>query len=233
MMTNRPQSHRDTENVWAGERIALVSRRLSGPFVTALVLTAIACSNTPPQATAPSFDVLITNAQIVDGTGGAARAGSIAISGGKIAAVGEVTGSATRTIDAKGRTVAPGFIDLHSHSDMPLITDGNGQSKIRQGVTTEVIGESGSVAPRKAPSASQNWTDFIGYFAAIEKGGISPNLVSYVGLGTVRAMVIGEDDRKPTAGELDAMKTMVSSLMDQGIFGVSTGLMRSATSSHR
>ena len=115
---------------------------------------------------------------------GAARAGSIAISGGKIAAVGEVTGSATRTIDAKGRTVAPGFIDLHSHSDMPLITDGNGQSKIRQGVTTEVIGESGSVAPRKAPSASQNWTDFIGYFAAIEKGGISPNLVSYVGLGT-------------------------------------------------
>ncbi len=225
MMTNRPQSHRDTENVWAGERIALVSRRLSGPFVTALVLTAIACSNTPPQATAPSFDVLITNAQIVDGTGGAARAGSIAISGGKIAAVGEVTGSATRTIDAKGRTVAPGFIDLHSHSDMPLITDGNGQSKIRQGVTTEVIGESGSVAPRKAPSASQNWTDFIGYFAAIEKGGISPNLVSYVGLGTVRAMVIGEDDRKPTAAELDAMKTMVSSLMDQGIFGVSTGLI--------
>ncbi len=79
---------------------------------------------------------------------------------------------------------------------MPLITDGNGQSKIRQGVTTEVIGESGSVAPRKAASATANWTDFTGYFAAIEKGGISPNLLSYVGTGTVREMVIGEDDKQ-------------------------------------
>ena len=113
------------------------------------MLALVACSTTPPQATAPSFDVLITNAQIVDGSGGAPRRGSIAISGGKIAAVGDVTGTAARTIDAKGRTVAPGFIDLHSHSDMPLITDGNGQSKIRQGVTTEVIGESGSVAPAR------------------------------------------------------------------------------------
>lgn len=195
--------------------------------VIVVAMVAVACSTTPqaPSLQAPSFDVLITNAQIVDGTGGAPRQGSVAISGGKIAAVGEVTGSATRTIDAKGRTVAPGFIDLHSHSDMTLVTDGNGQSKIRQGVTTEVIGESGSVAPRKAVSPTQNWTDFTGYFAAIEKSGISPNLLSYVGLGTVREMVIGEDDRKPTAAELDAMKTMVSSLMDQGIFGVSTGLI--------
>jgi N-acyl-D-aspartate/D-glutamate deacylase len=91
----------------------------------------------PPKATAPSYDVVITNAQIVDGTGGAPRQGSIAIAGGKIAAVGEVTGTGARTIDAKGRTVAPGFIDMHSHSDMPLLTDGNGQSKIRQGVTTK------------------------------------------------------------------------------------------------
>ena len=98
--------------------------------------------------------MLITNAQIVDGTGGAPRKGSIAIADGKIAAVGEVSGTAAQTIDAKGRTVAPGFIDMHSHSDMPLVTDGNGQSKIRQGVTTEVIGESGSVAPRKAASAT-------------------------------------------------------------------------------
>ena len=186
-------------------------------------MTCAACSTTPPQATAPSFDVLITNAQIVDGSGGAPRKGSIAITGGKIAAVGEVTGTAARTIDAKGRTVAPGFIDLHSHSDMPLVTDGNGQSKIRQGVTTEVIGESGSVAPRKAASAHATWTDFTGYFAAIEKGGISPNLLSYVGLGTVREMVIGEDDRKATPADIDAMQKMVSTAMDQGVFGVSTG----------
>jgi N-acyl-D-amino-acid deacylase len=196
-------------------------------FFVAVLLSAFvsACSNTPPQATAPSYDVLITNAQIVDGSGGAPIKGSIAVTAGKVAAVGEVTGSATRTIDAKGRTVSPGFIDLHSHSDMPLVTDGNGQSKIRQGVTTEVIGESGSVAPRKAASATATWTDFNGYFATLQKNGISPNLISYVGLGTIREMIIGEEDRKPAPGEVDAMRSMVSSMMDQGIFGVSTGLI--------
>jgi N-acyl-D-aspartate/D-glutamate deacylase len=168
---------------------------------------------------------MITNAQIVDGTGGAPRRGSIAIASGKIAAVGDVTGTAARTIDAKGRAVSPGFIDMHSHSDMPLITDGNGQSKIRQGVTTEVIGESGSVAPRKTASATANWTDFIGYFAAIEKGGISPNLLSYVGTGTVRELVIGEEDKKATDGDIAEMQKIVSSMMSQGVFGVSSGLI--------
>ena len=86
----------------------------------------------------------------------AARRGSIAIAGGKIVGVGEVNGRAARTIDASGRIVAPGFIDMHSHSDMPLLTDGNGQSKIRQGVTTEVIGESGSVA-RSAKASGPTW----------------------------------------------------------------------------
>jgi N-acyl-D-aspartate/D-glutamate deacylase len=192
-------------------------------FWVLLLFYATACSTTPPQAA--SFDILITNAHIVDGSGGAPITGSIAIAGGKIAGVGNVAGTATRTIDAQGRAVAPGFIDLHSHSDMTLITDGNGQSKIRQGVTTEVIGESGSVAPRKTPSATANWTDFNGYFAAIEKGGISPNLLSYIGTGTVREIVIGEDDRKATAAEITAMKDLVSKMMAQGAFGVSSGLI--------
>ncbi len=180
---------------------------------------------TPPRVTAPSYDVVITNAQIVDGSGGAPRTGSIAIAGGKIAAVGEVTGSGARTIDAKGRTVAPGFIDLHSHSDMPLVTDGNGQSKIRQGVTTEVIGESGSIAPRKAASETQPWTDFDGYFAALQKNGISPNLLSYIGTGTVREIVIGDDDKKATAKDIAGMQQIVSSMMGQGVFGISSGLI--------
>ena len=196
-----------------------------------LLSAALACS--APQPAAAPFDVLITNARIVDGSGSAARRGSVAIAAGKIAAIGDVSGAATRTIDARGRTLAPGFIDLHSHSDLTLLTDGNGQSKIRQGVTTEVIGESGSVAPRKPMVATGGagagprveWTDFTGYFAAIEKGGISPNLLSYVGLGTVREMAMGEDDRKPTAAEMATMQQTVSSLMDQGIFGVSTGLI--------
>ena len=121
------------------------------PALAGLFLS-VACS-TPQPAVTP-YDVLITNAQIVDGSGSPARRGSVAITAGKIAALGEISGTATRTIDARGRTLAPGFIDLHSHSDMPLVTDGNGQSKIRQGVTTEVIGESGSVAPRKQASAA-------------------------------------------------------------------------------
>src|SRR6478735_3151482 len=202
-----------------------LSSRLRCLYVVAIALLGASCSSTPPKATAPSYEVLITNAQIVDGTGGAARKGSIAIRGGKIAAVGEVTGTAARTIDAKGRTVAPGFIDMHSHSDMPLVTDGNGQSKIRQGVTTEVIGESDSVAPRKQPSETQPWTDFNGYFAAIEKSGISPNLLSYIGTGTVRELVIGEEDKKATPKDITAMQQLVSAAMAQGVFGVSSGLI--------
>jgi len=194
-------------------------------FVTALAILAVACQGTPPKATAPSYELLITNAQIIDGSGGAARKGSIAIANGKIAAVGEVSGTAGKTIDARGRTVAPGFIDMHSHSDMPLLTDGNGQSKIRQGVTTEVIGESDSVAPRKTPSERAPWTDFSGYFAAIEKNGISPNLLSYVGTGTLRAMVIGEDDKKATPKDISDMQQIVRVMMDQGIFGISSGLI--------
>lgn len=184
-----------------------------------------ACSGRAPAPPAPAFDILITNAQIIDGAGGAPRKGSIGVSGGKIAAVGEVTGTGARTIDAKGRTVAPGFIDLHSHSDMPLLTDGNGQSKIRQGVTTEVIGESGSVAPRQTPSDTANWTDFNGYFAEIEKRGISPNLLSYIGTGTVRELVIGEDDKPATPKDIAAMQAIVSTAMAQGVFGVSSGLI--------
>jgi len=189
-----------------------------------LLAISVACST--PQPAPPAYDVLITNAQIVDGSGGAARTGSVAISAGKIAAVGTVSGTATRTIDAKGRTLAPGFIDMHSHSDMPLVTDGNGQSKIRQGVTTEVIGESGSVAPRKEASSTAPWTDFAGYFATIEKGGISPNLLSYVGTGTVREMVVGEDERKATPAEITSMQQLVAKTMENpSVFGVSSGLI--------
>ena len=199
-------------------------KRIEQMFWWLLLFSMTACTGPLPEQA--RYDVLITNAQIVDGTGGEPRQGAIAIKDGKIAAVGNLaTSAASRTIDAKGRTVSPGFIDMHSHSDMPLLTDGNAQSKIRQGVTTEVIGESGSVAPRKEPSGAATWTDFNGYFTAIEKNGISPNLLSYLGLGTVREMVIGEDDRKPMPAELEAMQTMVSSMMDQGIFGVSTGLI--------
>ena len=172
------------------------------------------------------FDLLITNARIVDGTGGPSVNGSVGVRDGRIAGVGRVTGAATRTIDAHGFVLAPGFIDPHSHSDYALLTDGNAESKIRQGVTTEVIGESGSAAPQK-PSASRPWSDFAGYFGTIEKSKISVNLLSYVGLGQVREQVMGNDDRDPTADELAKMTALVADAMRQGAYGVATGLIYS------
>ncbi|MEW6320968.1 MAG: D-aminoacylase [Acidobacteriota bacterium] len=171
------------------------------------------------------FDLLVVNARIVDGSGGEPRSGSVAVRGGAIVGVGEVSGPAARVIDAKGRVVAPGFIDLHSHSDIPLVTDGHAQSKIRQGVTTEVIGESGSVAPRREASEASPWTDFAGYFGLLERQGISVNLLSYVGLGTVRELVVGEENRPATEAELASMRQLVETALAQGAFGVSTGLL--------
>jgi N-acyl-D-amino-acid deacylase len=172
------------------------------------------------------FDLLITDARIVDGTGGPSTTGSVAVRDGRIAGVGRVTGPSTRTIDAGGKVLAPGFIDPHSHSDFALLTDGNAESKIRQGVTTEVIGESGSVAPQR-PTRDRNWTDFAGYFAAIERSKTSVNLLTYVGLGQVREYVMGNDQRAPTRDELARMTGLVADAMKQGAWGVATGLIYS------
>ena len=117
----------------------------------ALAAALVACGSLARvRAQSQPFDLLITNARIIDGTGGPSVNGSVAVRAGRIVGVGRVTGPAARTIDAGGLVLAPGFIDPHSHSDFPLLADGNAESKIRQGVTTEVIGESGSVAPREA-----------------------------------------------------------------------------------
>ncbi|HZP48007.1 MAG TPA: D-aminoacylase [Vicinamibacterales bacterium] len=191
--------------------------------LVAIAATAAALATLAAQQPRP-FDLLITNARIVDGTGGPSIAGSIAVRDGRIAAVGRVSGAAARTIDAHGLVVAPGFIDPHSHSDYALLTDGNAESKIRQGVTTEVIGESGSVAPQKS-STNRPWSDFAGYFAAIDKSKISVNLLSYVGLGSVREMVMNNDDRVPTADELAKMTALVADAMTQGAYGTATGLI--------
>jgi len=207
----------------------VVARSLAVVPAALFTLGVLACGPSgPPPA---PLDLLVTNARIVDGTGAPARDGAVAIAGGRIVEVLDAAGAtaaaprAARVIDAKGRVVAPGFIDMHSHSDMPLVTDGNAQSKIRQGVTTEVIGESGSIAPQTAPTATQPWTDFAGYFGVLEKQGIAVNLLSYVGLGTVRELVVGSADRVPTAEELTRMQGIVSAAMQQGAAGVSTGLI--------
>jgi len=178
------------------------------------------------QSAARPLDLIITNARIIDGSGAASSSGSVGVRDGRIAAVGRVSGPAARTIDAAGHVLAPGFIDPHSHSDYALLTDGNAESKIRQGVTTEVIGESSSVAPQR-PSESRPWTDYTGYFAAVQKSKISVNLLSYVGLGQVREFVMGNDERAPTPTELATMTGLVADAMKQGAYGASTGLIYS------
>lgn len=186
------------------------------------------------QQSAQPFDLLITNARIVDGTGQPSVSSSVAVRDGRIAAIGNAPGTAMRTIDAGGKVVAPGFIDSHSHSDLTLLVDGNAESKIRQGVTTEVLGESTSAAPRRAAAQSSgstgapspaDWTDFTGYFAELERSGISVNILSYVGLGTVRELVMDNEQREPTAAELAKMTSLVSDAMKQGAYGVATGLI--------
>jgi N-acyl-D-aspartate/D-glutamate deacylase len=215
--------HGITRLSWlAGAAALLAATSLWGPR------THLAAAQAP-------FDLLITHARIVDGSGAPAVTGSVGVREGKIAAIGDVAGPATRTIDAHGLVLAPGFIDPHSHSDFPLLADGNAESKIRQGVTTEVIGESGSVAPRlpatgEAPDArgtgiAADWTDFTGYFAALKRKGTAVNVLSYVGLGQVREVVMDNEQRAPTPAELAKMTGLVRDAMRQGAWGVSTGLI--------
>ena len=195
--------------------------RLHLALAAAAALGVAAVAAQPP---ARPFDLLITNARIIDGSGGPSVAGSVAVRDGRIAGVGRVAGPAARTIDAGGQVLAPGFIDPHSHSDFTLLADGNAESKIRQGVTTEVIGESGSVAPQ-TPTAERGWRDFSGYFSTVERGRTSVNLLSYVGLGQVREFVMGNDERAPKPNELEQMSRLVAEAMKQGAYGVATGLI--------
>ena len=137
-----------------------------------------------------AYDFVVRNGKIVDGTGNPWFHGDVAIKGDKIAAVGRVAAKGKREIDAKGLIVAPGFIDMHSHSDYTILEDGNAQSKIRQGVTTEVLGESTSAGPFQGKLRPKSmliddkevkWTTLGGYFDVIERAGVSTNVISHVG----------------------------------------------------
>ena len=126
--------------------------------------------------------------------------------------------TAARTIDASGLTVAPGFIDMHNHSDFTIVEDGNAQSMIRQGVTSMIFGEGGSAAP------SKRWKDFDAYFAQLLRQGISTNIGTYVGSSEIWTWVHGEKAGPPTAAELDRMRALVKEAMEQGALGVASSL---------
>ena len=184
-----------------------------------------------------AYDVLIRGGHVVDGTGNPWFAGDVGIRNGRIAGVGRLaTATAPRSIDATGRVVAPGFIDLHTHSDVTLLADGTAQSKVRQGVTLDIMGESTSVAPRDGlkdegagdggvpgPAAvRQDWTTFTAYFQRLERQGISMNAISHTSSEQVRRVVMGYEPRAATPAELDRMKALVARSMEEGAWGLVT-----------
>jgi N-acyl-D-amino-acid deacylase len=187
---------------------------LAGTVITALAAT----------AQQPAYDLLIRGGRVVDGTGNPSFTADVAIRGDRIASVGRLADArAVREIDAGGLVVAPGFIDLHTHSDQPLLNDGNAESKVRQGVTIEVIGESTSVAPRDGlPEAKETWTDFTGYWKALGQKGISMNVISEVSYNQVRLVVMGYSAGPASAAQLDKMKELTLRSMREGAWGLVT-----------
>ncbi len=186
---------------------------------------------------AHTFDLVIRNGHIIDGTGSPWYSGDIGIVNGRIAQIGQLADApARRVIDAQGRVVAPGFIDMLGQSELSILVNPHLPSKVFQGITTEITGEGGSVAPlnKKMIAADRSgfshykikpdWFTFSEYFARLEKQGMGINLASYVGATQVRRMVLGEANRAPAPAELEQMKTLVREAMQQGAIGVSTAL---------
>ncbi len=208
--------------------------RLALPSVLVAVMAIAGFMVRQPRAEEAQYDLLIINGHIVDGSGSPWFEGSVAVKDGKIADIGRlINATARRVIDAKGLVVAPGFIDLHSHSDRTLLVDGKAESKIRQGVTTEILGEDHSAGP-VPPGASKNlteygltrdWTTLGEYLARLERQGMSVNIASYVGAGQVREVVLGNANRAPTPAELEKMKALVDQAMREGAIGLSSGLI--------
>jgi len=176
------------------------------------------------RAQPPAYDLLIRGGHIVDGTGNPWFAGDVGIRGDRIVAVGRLDGaSAKRTIDAHGLVVAPGFIDLHTHSDLSLLSDGNAESKVRQGVTVDVVGESTSVAPRDGLSEARGtWTNFTGYWRALQQKGISMNVISEVSFQQIRLVVMGYTTGPATPAQRERMKALADRSMKEGAWGLVT-----------
>src|SRR6266481_1333472 len=187
---------------------------------------------------AADFDVIIKNGAVYNGTGSEAQCVDLAIRGDRIAGVGNFAGaSAKNTIDARGLAVAPGFINMLSWSTESLIQDGRSQSEIRQGVTTEIMGEGESMGPmndrvREFMLKQQadikydiTWKTLAEYLQFLEKRGISCNVASFIGATTIRQNVIGFDDRPPTPQELDQMRELVRKEMEAGALGIGTSLI--------
>ncbi len=195
-------------------------------------------SNSASSAAAGTYDIIIRNGHIIDGTGNPWYAADVAIQGDRIAAIGNLSNAtAKREIDAKGQIVSPGFIDMLGQSEWSLLLDNRSLSKLSQGITSEITGEGGSIAPQNEktlvsmrPLLEQfkftvDWTTLDGYFRRLEKQGTPLNIGTYVGSAQVREAVIGDDDRAPTAAELTQMQALVEQAMKDGALGISSALI--------
>ena len=200
-----------------------------------LCLLLIMCVSWHGASADQPLDLLIRGGRIVDGTGNPWFVGDVGIRGDRIARVGRrVYEPAKREIDAANLIVAPGFIDIHSHSDGLILEDGNAYSKITQGVTTEVLGEGNSAGPYQGKlgrkSAMINgetvqWNSLGDYFNVVERAGVSTNIASYVGLNNVWQCVMGQSFDRPTAEQFDEMKQLVDAAMREGAMGLSSQVM--------
>jgi N-acyl-D-amino-acid deacylase len=202
----------------------------------AIVSLAMTLSAQQAVETGP-FDVVILHGHIVDGTGSPWYSGDLGIRDGHIAAIGDLESApAKQKIDAHGKIVAPGFIDMLGQSELTILVDPRLPSKIYQGITTEITGEGGSVAPLNDAMLSADhsgyahlhitpdWRTLREYFARLEKQGMGINLATYVGATSVRRMVLGDADVQPTPAQLDQMKALVDQAMRDGAVGLSTAL---------
>lgn len=202
------------------------------------ILIIVACAVLSACATPVAYDLVLRGGTIYDGSGGQPYVGDIAFDGDTIAALGDLgKATATTEIDVNGLAVAPGFVNMMSWANESLIEDGLSQSDIRQGVTLEVMGEGSSMGPlndaMKAQMTEQQgdirydveWTSLAEYLAYLEQRGISPNVASFIGAATPRQYVLGEDDRPPTAAELEQMRALVRDAMRDGALGVASSLI--------
>jgi N-acyl-D-amino-acid deacylase len=198
------------------------------------LLVSITCSF----AAAQDFDVIIRNGAVYDGTGSEPRHVDLAIRGDRIAGLGDYkNGKAKTIVDASGLAVAPGFINMLSWSTESLIQDGRSQSEIREGVTTEIMGEGESMGPvndrvrehmlREQADIKYDiaWTTLAEYLQYLEKRGVSCNVASFIGAATIRENVIGFEDKAPTPEQVDQMRELVRKEMEAGALGIGTALI--------
>src|SRR5581483_69814 len=219
-------------------RVGAMKLKLCVSSAFLAMMSAAFAQDQSPISAPEEFDVIIRGGTVYDGTGGEPRKADVAIRGDRIARVGDLEQAKAKTvIDAKGLAVAPGFINMLSWSTISLIHDGRSQSEIRQGVTTEIMGEGESMGPvndrvREHMMRQQidikydiKWNTLAEYLKYLEKHGVSCNVASFIGATTIREYVIGFEDKEPTPEQLDQMRELVRKEMEAGALGIGTSLI--------